>query len=68
MKDDTREVVKKMCKSLAESKGYPYAAGYVESFLVRVIENYVTDPADKTLLHIEMLNIAIDNKLDKIGA
>lgn len=68
MQDNTREVTKKMCRALIEAKGYPYAAGYVESYLVSVIEKYVTDPADRTMLHIEMLNIAIDNKLDKIGA
>jgi hypothetical protein len=56
-----------MGKALAESKGYPYAAGYIESFLVDVIERFVADSTAKTMLHIEMLNIAIDNKLDKLG-
>lgn len=68
MQDNTGQVVKKMCRSLIDAKGYPYAAGYIESYLVSIIDQYVTDPKDKTLLHIEMLNIAIDNKLDKLGA
>jgi hypothetical protein len=65
---DTRETVKKMARALIDNKGYPYAAGYLESYLVSIIEKYVTDPKEVTMLKMEMLNIAIDNKLDKIGA
>lgn len=66
MQDNTREVAKKMCKALVKSKGHPYAVGYIESYLVDVIDKYVTDPSQKTLLHIEMLNIAIDNQIDRL--
>jgi hypothetical protein len=65
---DTRETVKKMARALIDNKGYPYAAGYLESYLVDLIERYVTDPKEVTMLKMEMLNIAIDNKLDKVGA
>jgi hypothetical protein len=66
MKDNTQEVAKKMCRALVESRGYEYATGYLQSYLVGIIDQYVADPKDKILLHIEMLNIAIDNKLDKL--
>jgi hypothetical protein len=66
MKDDTCEIAKKMCRALVESRGCEYATGYLQSYLVSIIEKYVNDPADRILLHIEMLNIAIDNKLDKL--
>lgn len=68
MQDNTREVAEKMCRALVEAKDYKYAVGYLQSYLVGIIDQYVTDPKDKTLLHIEMLNVAIDNKLDKLGA
>lgn len=67
MQDNTREVAKKMCKALIESKGYPYAAGYVESFLVSVIEKYVTNPEDRAMVKMDMLNIGINQFLDKKG-
>lgn len=65
MQDNTREVAKKMCQALIESEGYPYAAGYFESFLVSVIEKYVTNPDDRAMLKMEMLNIGINQFLDK---
>lgn len=63
MANDTREIAKKMCRSLIDNHGYPYAAGYVESFLVSIIEKYVKDPTDLSMVHIDMLNVGIDAQL-----
>ena len=65
---DTRETAKKMVRALIDNKGYEYTAGYLESYVVGLIERYVTDPKEVTMIRIEMLDIAINSKLDKIGA
>jgi hypothetical protein len=66
MNNDTGEVCTKMVDALCKSRGHIYAVGYIESFLAGVINRYVTDERELTLLKIEMLGISCNQLLDKM--
>lgn len=68
MTNDINTVAKKMVKALIDAKGYPFAIGYIESFMAGIIDKYVTDETDLALLKIEMLGIACNQILDKMEA
>jgi hypothetical protein len=68
---DTKDTVNKLTKALTKRKGYAYAAGYLESTLVDIIEKYVPEDR-KTMLKIEMMftacELALDNESDATAA
>lgn len=65
---DTKACVKKMVNSLVKSNGYPYAAGYLESFLVEILDKHVKDKTELEMIKIRMLDIGINQLLDKMEA
>jgi hypothetical protein len=60
---DTKDTVNKLSKALVKRKGYAYAAGYLESTLVDLIERYVPEDR-KVMLKIEMMATACELVLD----
>lgn len=59
------ETVRKITDSMIESKGYAYTAGYLQSLLVEIIDDYVTDDEDLSMLQIRLLEaVGVDAKLD----
>jgi hypothetical protein len=66
MTNDTSEVCKKMVNALFKAKGEQFALGYIDSFLSGVIDRYVTDENELTMLKIEMLGIACEYALEKL--
>ena len=62
--NDLNETVRKITDSMIETKGYAYAAGYLQSLLVETIDRYVTDDVDLSMIQIRLLAIGIDAKLD----
>lgn len=63
---DTLNVVAKLVESLSKTKGYPYAAGYLESLLANTIDKYVPED-QKPLVRIELLTIAAEYAIDNLG-
>jgi hypothetical protein len=65
---ETSEIVGKMVSALTK-KNKDYAIGYMESFIVGLIEKYVTDPNKLQDLRFDMLAKGIDVLIDvkKIG-
>ena len=66
MTNDTSEVCRKMVDALVKAKGEQFALGYMDSFLSGVIDGYVTDENELTMLKIEMLGIACEYALEKL--
>ena len=66
MTNDTAEVCRKMVNALIKAKGEQFALGYMDSFLSGVIDRYVTDENELTMLKIEMLGIACEYALDRL--
>jgi HD-like signal output (HDOD) protein len=66
MSNDTADVCKKMVDAMRKSKGDQFALGYMESFLVYIIDKYVTDEKELSMMKIEMLGIACEYALEKI--
>ena len=66
MSNDTADVCKKMANALRKAKGDLFALGYMESFLAGIIDRYVTDEKELTMLKIEMLGIACEYALDRL--
>ena len=66
MTNDTFEVCRKMVNALVKAKGEQFALGYMDSFLSGVIDRYVTDKNELTMLKIEMLGIACEYALEKL--
>jgi HD-like signal output (HDOD) protein len=66
MSNDTADVCRKMANALRKAKGEQFALGYMESFLGNVIDKYVTDEKELTMLKIEMLGIACEYALDRL--
>ena len=64
--NDTGKSASKMVRALVESKGHPFTVGYLEVFMTDIIQRYVKDENELTLLKIEMLAIACDQLLDKM--
>jgi hypothetical protein len=65
---ETSEIVGKMVSALTQ-KNKDYAIGYMESFIVGLIDRYVTDPNKLQDLRFDMLAKGIDALIDvkKIG-
>ena len=66
MTNDTNEVCRKMVNALMKAKSDQFALGYLESFLVSIIDRYVTDENELTFLKIEMLGIACEYALESL--
>jgi hypothetical protein len=47
-----------------QSVGKDYALGYLESFIVQLIRDHVSDPLEQEKLRLRMLMIGIDALLD----
>ena len=62
-KQETRVIAVKMVDALRKH-GDDYATGYLESFIVGLITNHVTDRSDLSLVHMRMLTVGIDHLID----
>jgi hypothetical protein len=62
-KQETRVIVAKMVAALRKH-GDDYATGYLESLIVGLITNHVTDRSDLSLVHMRMLTVGIDHLID----
>ena len=60
---ETRVIAAKMVAALRKH-GDDYATGYLESFIVGLITNHVTDRSDLSLVHMRMLTVGIDHLID----
>ena len=60
---ETRETVAKMVSALRKH-GEQYAAGYLESFIAGLIEEYVADRSELAMIQMRMLKIGIDHLID----
>lgn len=60
---ETSEIVGKMVYALSQ-KNKDYALGYLESFIVGLIDGYVTDPVKLEFLRLRMLTTGIDALID----
>jgi hypothetical protein len=68
MTNDTADVCRKMVNALIKAKGEQFALGYMDSFLAGIIDKYVTDEKELTLIKIEMLGIACEYALEKMDS
>ena len=62
-KQETRVIAAKMVTALRKH-GDDYATGYLQSFIVGLITNHVTDRSDLSLIHMQMLTVGIDHLID----
>lgn len=60
---ETSEIVQKMVKGLSYHNK-DYALGYLESFIVNLIENNVKDSTELSMLRMRMLGIGIEHLID----
>ena len=68
MTNDTDDVCRKMVDAMRKAKGDLFALGYMESFLVGIIDKYVTDEKELTMMKIGMLRIADEYALEKMDS
>ena len=66
MTNDTNEVCRNMVNALRKAKSDQFALGYLESFMNGIIDRYVTDEKELTLLKIEMLDIACEYAIESL--
>jgi hypothetical protein len=65
---EVRETVDKVVNAMIRDHGAEYAAGYLNSFLVRIIEKGVKDDIERSMILIELLADGIGSKIDAIKA
>lgn len=60
---ENRDVVGKMITGL-QRNGSDYALGYLESFIVKLMDDFVKDPLDLERIRLRMLAAGINGLLD----
>lgn len=64
---DVRTTVNKVVDSMIRDNGYEYTAGFLNTFLIRVIEESVQSESEKQMILIRILSDGILNQLDHIN-
>ena len=64
---ELNDTVRKVTDTLVKNQGYAYAAGYLQSVLVEVIDRYVKDDLDLSMIQIRLLSAGINNNLDHMN-
>jgi len=61
---ELNETVRKVTDTMIKNEGYAYAAGYLQSVLIDVINRYVKDDLDLSMIQIRLFADGIHNNLD----
>ena len=65
---EVRETVDKVVNAMIRDHGAEYTAGYLNSFLVRIIESGVNDEIERSMILMELLAAGINSRIDAIKA
>lgn len=66
MSNDVRSTVNRVVDAMVKDHGHAYAAGFLNTFLIRVIEESVKEDLEKSMILIRLLSDGICSRIDYI--
>jgi hypothetical protein len=63
---ELNDTVRKVTDTMIKNQGYAYTAGYLQSVLVEIIDRYVKEDSDLSMIQIRLLSAGINNNLDNM--